>query len=60
MGSRRRELVYGSGAGELRGESGVFGDVERFGEGDADDDDDDDDMVQAGVIVLDFGPLWIQ
>jgi hypothetical protein len=40
MGSRRRELVYGSDAGEFRGESGVFGDVERFGEGDADDDDD--------------------
>lgn len=56
MGSSRRELIYPSEAGREGGVSGVFGEVDRFGEG----DDDVDDMVQASVIALGCGPRRIQ
>jgi hypothetical protein len=56
MGSSRKELAYVSEAGRGGEVSGVFGDEDRFGEG----DDDDEDMVSASVIELGYGSRWIQ
>jgi hypothetical protein len=50
------ELMYPSGVGREGGVSGVFGDADRFGEG----DDEVDDIVQASVIALGCGPRWVQ